>query len=153
VLVAPRAPGHLVPLVAVAAACAPDLDLLPIVHGAPHRGVTHSVGAAVLAGLATFALAALRAPRARAAELGLVVLAAWSSHLVLDWLGADSRLPFGLMLFWPFSREFHVAPFPVFMDVGREISWRVMGHNLIAAAWEAALLVPALVAVRRARRA
>ena len=114
-----------------------------------HRGASHSVGAAALAGVAVYALARLRGAAGAAARLGLLACAGWLSHLLLDWLGSDSRAPFGIMALWPFDRSYFVAPFPVFLDVGRELTWRTMGQNMVAAAWESVLLLPLLWLTRR----
>src|SRR5262245_21676554 len=56
-----------------AAACAPDLDFLWGRHGAE----THSVGAAVVAALATLALT-----RGRDVGLAVAVGLAWSTHVL-----------------------------------------------------------------------
>lgn len=103
-------------------------------------------------GLVVFIAARLRLPSGPAARLGLVGAAAWSSHVVLDWLGSDSRLPLGIMALWPVTQAFFVAPFPVFMDVGRELSWVALMHNSVAMAWEIVLLLPLLRFARRAAR-
>lgn len=133
------------------AACAPDLDLVLNVTLGPHhhRGPSHSVGAAVAAGLLVFALACWRGSARAAARLGLLAGAGWLSHVALDWLGSDSRAPYGIMALWPFSRSFFVAPFPLFLDVGRELTWRTMRDNTVAAAWESVLLCPVLWLARR----
>ncbi len=135
----------------MAFACAPDLDLLLHLVAGPqyHRGPSHSLGAAAVAGLVVFWAARLFGPGAAAARLGLLAGAGFLSHVVLDWLGSDSRAPFGIMALWPFSQAYYVAPFPVFLDVGRELTWTTMGHNTLAAAWESVLLLPVLWLVRR----
>lgn len=84
--------------------------------------------------------------------MGFVAGSAWLSHVVLDWLGSDSRPPLGLMALWPLSDAFFVAPFPVFMAIGRELSWGTLMHNTVAMAWESVLLVPLLAATRRTGR-
>jgi len=148
------ASGHLASVVAVVGACAPDLDLLLPVFGfaSQHRGPSHSLGAAAIAGLVVFAVGRPFIPSRAAALLALVMSAGWTSHLVLDGLGADSRLPLGLMALWPVSREYFVSPFPIFMDVTRELSWPVMRHNLVAMLWEIVLLTPTLLLAQRSRR-
>jgi membrane-bound metal-dependent hydrolase YbcI (DUF457 family) len=114
-----------------------------------HRGPSHSVGAAALAGLAVFGVTRLRQDARSAARLGLVAGVAWLSHVLLDWMGADSRAPFGIMALWPFDRSYFIAPFPVFLDVGRDLTWSTMGQNMVAAAWESVLLLPLLWLTRR----
>lgn len=116
---------------------APDLDLLI----GRHSMETHSVGAAVLAGGVA---AVLRWPIA-ATRLRIFVIAAlvWSTHPMLDALGADTSPPLGVMMFWPFSRE-HVMFEPVFHPISRR--WWLSGFitgNLEAIARELVILGPA----------
>ncbi len=106
----------------------------------------------MLAGCAVFLLARLWGAAAPATRLAVAVGMGWLSHVLLDWLGSDARLPLGIMALWPFSDVYYAAPFPIFMDVGREISWRTFRHNLVAMAWEWVLLVPMLLAARHIRR-
>ncbi len=63
---------------------APDLDLL--FHD--HRGPAHSLGAAILVALAMSLLT-------RNLRWGLAAGLAWTSHVILDWLGNDSSPPIG----------------------------------------------------------
>jgi membrane-bound metal-dependent hydrolase YbcI (DUF457 family) len=131
-------------LVAVAA-MAPDLDLLfRFVDGRNHhQAETHSIGAAVLAGLATVLVAKLAGGRAPLA-LGLVVAAGWLTHPLLDYFGNDTHPPIGLMALWPFDRGFYKSPWIVFMDIGRTLDWRTVRHNVVAIAWELLVLTPFL---------
>lgn len=128
-------------MVAVAAALAPDLDLLlRYVDGRNHhQGPSHSIGMAVLAGLAVAAFS----PRARL-HLGLAAALGWASHVLLDYLSRDTRPPIGLMALWPFSTHHYKFPAPVFLDIGRTLGWATVRANLLAGAWELALLVPLL---------
>jgi inner membrane protein len=128
-------------LIIAALGLAPDLDLLI----GRHSMETHSVGAAVLAGAVA---AAFRWPIA-ATRLRIFVTAAlvWSTHPVLDALGADTSPPLGVMMFWPFSRE-HVMFETVFHPISRR--WWLPGFvtgNLEAIARELVILgTAALVA-------
>ncbi len=124
----------------------PDLDLLAGVH----RTVTHSIGAVVLAGMAAFLVT-----RGRWPAIAVGVMAAWGSHLLLDWLGADMSPPAGLMALWPFTSSYYQSPFGFFDAISRrywlpdEFIW----HNLRAVAKEAVVLAPvAWLASRWARR-
>jgi inner membrane protein len=124
-------------LIIVALGLAPDLDLLI----GRHSMETHSVGAAVLAGAVA---AAFRWPIG-ATRFRIFVTAAivWSTHPVLDALGADTSPPFGVMMFWPFSRE-HVMFETVFHPISRR--WWLPGFvtgNLEAIARELVILGPA----------
>lgn len=144
------------------AAILPDLDLLTSVH----RGPTHGVGAAVLAGAVAwawcaFAQSGTRSPRrpvvrgegrARAGgppwRFGLAVGAAWGTHTLLDWLGADTSPPIGLMALWPFSRGYYASHLDLFLAVSRRY-WRpdFLALNLHAIAREIVLLAPLAAAV------
>ena len=68
---------------------APDLDLAFVAH----RTVTHSIGAVVVVTVLAAAFAATsRRPIVRIASM---CAAAYGSHLLLDWLGADYYPPRG----------------------------------------------------------
>jgi hypothetical protein len=131
-------------------AIAPDLDLL--VHD--HRGMSHSLGVAVLAGLAASAAAAppLRRDRLR---WGLAVALAWASHVALDWLSNDTRPPIGVMALWPFTRDYYKAPIEIFPAVSRHY-WetRFWIYNAKALIVEVAILGPiaALIVIFGGRR-
>lgn len=144
-----------VPAAVPAAACvllalAPDADIL---FGA-HRAVTHSLGAVFIVG----ALAALAAWRLRlpVRASALVCSAVWASHIVLDWLGHDSRAPIGIMALWPLSDAYFSSGFDVFADVSRRY-WNLdefVFRNARSVAREVALLAPlaAVAGVLRRRR-
>jgi hypothetical protein len=131
-------------VVAAVAACAPDLDFL----WGRHSMETHSVGAAVLATLAAWAIW-------RDRRLALAVGLAWLSHVLFDWLGSDDTPPLGVMALWPLTSTFYFADAFVFEAISRrywlENFWR---HNLWAVASEILILLPVLAAVVwwRARR-
>ena len=72
---------------------------------------THSLGAAVLAGLAVLAWTRGRGAGWRSSCL------AWASHVLFDWLGSDDTPPLGVMALWPFTPEFYFAH-----------AYRVRGH-------------------------
>jgi membrane-bound metal-dependent hydrolase YbcI (DUF457 family) len=136
----------------VGAAVAPDLDLLfKLVDGRNHHNnETHSLGAALLAGL----LAALVLPWLRLARplaLAGVLSVAWASHVLLDYLNRDTHPPIGIMAFWPWTRAYFKIPWPLFLDIGRTLEWATVWNNLAAAAWEACVLLPLLWAAFRFR--
>ena len=121
----------------------PDVDLLAGVH----RGPTHGLGAAFIAGLAALAIT-------RNLRLSVAASAAYASHTLLDWLGSDSSAPIGLMALWPLSREHYASDLHVFYSVSRRY-WMpgFVMHNVRALAWELLILVPALaVVIARSRR-
>jgi hypothetical protein len=133
--------------VAVVAAVAPDLDLLlRFVDGRNHhQAESHSIGAALLAAAAV-ALGARMAGWPHALGLGLVAGAGWGSHLLLDYLGRDTHPPIGLPLLWPFAPGYFKFPWPLFMDIGRTLSWHTVRHNALAVAWETVFMLAILLA-------
>lgn len=139
--------------VLAAAALAPDLDLLI----GDHRGISHSFGAAVAAGVVAAALWSVFVPSARGRDtlrVAVCVTLAWASHVVLDWLSNDTRPPIGVMALWPFTSEYFKSSIEIFPPVSRR--WgdtRFWSHNVWAAFVELALLVPvAWVLTRVVRR-
>ena len=139
-------------VVMAAAALAPDLDLLfRFVDGRNHhQAETHSVGAAVLAGLAVALCAAARG-WTRPARLGAAASLGWLSHLGLDYLGRDTHPPIGLLALWPLDSGYYKFPWPIFLDIGRTLDLHTLGHNGLALAWEACVLCPLLVFAWRLR--
>jgi inner membrane protein len=116
---APRRPLRPLVLLAVVMANVPDLDFLPgILVGMPtlyHQGVTHSLAAAALASfVGAIVLRHLGLPFGAAFRVGL---AAYASHLALDLVGPDARLPFGIPLFWPLSDAHFLSPVPLLPGV------------------------------------
>jgi membrane-bound metal-dependent hydrolase YbcI (DUF457 family) len=103
----PRRDGAAAAILA-AVAIAPDLDLLFY----DHRGVSHSVGAALIAGAIAWLMT--RQPR-----WALAVTLAWSSHILLDWMSHDTRPPLGVMALWPVTREYYKAGIEVFPAISR----------------------------------
>jgi membrane-bound metal-dependent hydrolase YbcI (DUF457 family) len=137
-LSAPRAPiGHALRhtvVVAALAAMLPDLDFL----WGRHNMETHSLGAAMAAGLLVLAIT-----RGRRWRLAVIVTAAWASHVLFDWLGSDDTPPLGVMALWPFSSAFHFANAFVFEAISRRY-WLAgfWAHNLWAVLSEVLLLAP-----------
>jgi membrane-bound metal-dependent hydrolase YbcI (DUF457 family) len=139
-------------LLVVGASLLPDADLLfRFVDGRNHHNnETHSLGAALLAGLLgalVFPRLGLLRPRVLAAATSL----AWASHVLLDYLNRDTNPPIGIMALWPWTRAHYKVPWPIFLDIGRTLEWQTLVHNLVAAAWEGALLAPLLWAALRYR--
>ena len=123
-----------------AIAMVPDIDLLFNWH----QGPTHSLGAAVMAGLAVGAVT--RRPR-----LGVAAACAYASHFLLDWLGADTMPPFGVMALWPLSHEHHLSRLDVFAGVQRTYTPGFWTYNIKAVARELLILVPLFWLVYRMR--
>ena len=126
-------------VVCAALAAAPDLDLLLPV---PHRAVTHSVGA--VAFVALFAAAMAVKSRRPVGKLTLMCAAAYASHLLLDWLGADHYAPEGIRALWPLSGGYYISHLDVFRETARRFltSESVMAQNAKAVAQEVAILGP-----------
>jgi len=123
-------------LILAAVGVAPDLDLLIGRHGME----THSVGAAVIvAALAAWQRWPVASTRVR---IFLTIAVAWFTHPLLDAHGTDGSAPYGVMMFWPFSRE-HVSLVSIFDPISRR--WWLPGfvtNNLLAALREVLLLGP-----------
>jgi hypothetical protein len=130
----------------IVAAILPDIDFL----WGRHNMETHSLGAAVLAGLVVLAVSRGRRPR-----LALAVSVAWASHVLFDWLGSDAMAPVGVMALWPMSTDFFFAHVYLFEAVERR-TWLpdFWSRNLWAVGREVALLGPlaAFAAWRRRPR-
>ena len=108
---------------------------------------THSVGAAVLAGLAVLAWT-----RGRNPWLALAVTLAWSSHILFDWLGSDDTPPLGVMAFWPLTSKFYFADAFIFEAISRRY-WlsNFVPHNAWAVLKEVLILGPLFLLLRAFR--
>jgi hypothetical protein len=126
------------PFTAAAVATLPDLDILVNAH----RNISHSLGAAAMAG----SLAALVAVwwKLPAARVTAVCFLGYASHVLLDWLGKDSASPAGLPALWPLTGAYLVSGLDLFDEVSRRY-WRfdefVIG-NLWSVARELVILGP-----------
>jgi inner membrane protein len=128
-------------------AAAPDLDLL---FRGYHRSFTHSL-TAVLIVLIIAAAVTGRVTRLRQGYGGhdrwrfaIVCACAYASHLLLDWLGADTLPPLGLQLFWPYVRDYFVSGLNVFAETERRqpFSEPTLVKNFWAVAREIAIMAP-----------
>lgn len=138
-------------LLAVSAACLPDLDLIPshLLTGnlaRLHSGPTHSFGFALLAGAVAYA--ALRKV-AHKVDLALVVMLAVTSHVLVD-LATGPELglsrSYGVPLFWPLDAERLKLPFTLFMGVKHgSVSIWFTWVNLRVALLEVAMFAPPLL--------
>ncbi len=121
------------------AGCLPDLDFL----WGRHSMETHSLGAALLAGLLAWLW--------RGGRIGwrgaLAIVVAWASHVVFDWLGSDDTPPLGVMALWPATSTFYFAHAYVFEAISRRY-WLAgfWAHNLWAVTTEVLILGPVLAA-------
>ena len=137
----------------VAAANAADLDLLfRFVDGRNHhQAETHSIGAALIAALLVW-VAGRALHRPRSGALALASGAAWLTHLLLDYAGADTHPPIGILALWPFDSGYYKIPWPLFLDIGRTLEWATVRHDVLAVGWETLVLGPLLLASWRWRR-
>jgi inner membrane protein len=127
----------------------PDMDLLLGMHSGP----THSVGAAALVGAVALATAVAWA-FPRPGRFAVACLAAYGSHVLLDWLGTDASPPLGIMAFWPFSRAYYESDLHVFMAISRRYyqGWVFVEQNVRALGLEVAFLAPVFLLVFVFRR-
>jgi len=75
--------------------------------------------------------------------------AAYGTHLLLDWLGADNYPPFGIQAFWPFSDGWFISGITIFTQTARQQLWTSasMVKNITAIVQELAILGPAVIAL------
>jgi hypothetical protein len=79
--------------------------------------------------------------------------AAYASHTLLDWLGADTSTPRGLMALWPASQAYFVSGLDLFNSVDRRY-WMpgFLRANSIAVGRELLILGPmAVLSIRKSR--
>lgn len=133
-------------------AALPDIDLLymPI-----HRSVTHSVPVAILVTIISVVVTGqvIRGQTPISWRFGLAIGLAWSSHVLMDWLGADANPPYGIQMFWPFSDRWYFSGWNVFPGTERRdwLGRRAMLINLRAALTELGIMGSIAVAALAAR--
>lgn len=143
---------------ALISANAPDLDFLPGIlignEGLYHRGPSHSVGAAVLYGLAAglvvfvFTRSHWKARRAFSVGGGLVLL-----HLVLDIFVRDPGEPYGIELLWPLTDAYYYSSIYLFPNLSRHpFDLSVVGRAIPVVLTETAILVPFVFLAAHLRR-
>lgn len=113
-----------------------------------HNRETHSLGAAIIAGLIVYAWK-------KDLRLAVAAALAWSTHVLFDWLGSDDTPPLGVMALWPLNSNFYFANAFVFEAISRRY-WldNFLTHNAWAVTKEIVMLGPlAFIAFRwRGRR-
>jgi inner membrane protein len=148
---------------AVLIANAPDLDFLPgLALGAPtvfHRGLTHTLGAAVLLTASVWLVAAWRRAE-RPWWWAAFAAVAYGSHLLVDWMTVDAVPPFGIQLLWPLDGRWLHAPFDLFGEIivdgtGREAFLRSLVSPVALLAWmrEIGIVLAVVASVQVARAA
>jgi inner membrane protein len=128
-----------------------DVDLfLPV----PHRGPLHSLAAAVVVGIVALVIVRLSRSPHHPSRLALGVGAAYASHVLLDWMGADSSTPRGLMALWPLTSDYFISDVTVFRAISRRY-WlaNFWWGNTLAVLQELAVLGPAVALIAWRRRA
>jgi hypothetical protein len=79
---------------------------------------------------------------------GCLFLAAYGSHLLLDWLALDTGPPIGIPLFLPFSEVHFMSPVTFFSDVYKGMTNATFfeelfcRHNLMTIAGELKIMGP-----------
>ena len=144
------AAGWQLPVACAVGAVLPDVDLL---YMPTHRTATHSIPVAVLLTIVAVAVTGWVNPirdwcisrfgsGSRTFLVGLAFGLAWSSHILLDWLGADANPPYGVQAFWPFSDRWFFSGLDIFPGTQRRdpLSTRAMLINLRAALQETLLM-------------
>ncbi len=127
-----------------ALAAAPDLDLLlhKTLLGEFHRTATHSVTAVALV-LIIGVLVTGKVTRRRSRWWAVVFAAAWGTHLLMDWLGADPSRPPGQQLLWPFSDRYFISGIDFFPSTERNFHGeKFLIRNMIAGVTELAVGIP-----------
>jgi membrane-bound metal-dependent hydrolase YbcI (DUF457 family) len=145
------------PVVCAAAAALPDIDLL---YMPTHRTATHSVPVAVLLTIVAVGVTGWVNPirewlrrrfgvQTQTSVVGLACGLAWSSHVLLDWLGADANPPYGVQAFWPFLDTWFYSGLDLFPGTQRRqpFSSRALLINLRAAVQETLIMGAVLLAV------
>lgn len=136
---------------------APDLDFVPgALMGMPnlfHHGISHSLGAGVLFSLMVTFLIGRKENLYK--RLFLICFSLYCSHLFLDYVSVDGRLPIGIPLFWPLSNEYLIFPHPILppilhssldhATIGQFLDGFFSVHNLWVALLELAAMVPFLL--------
>ncbi len=137
-----RAGGGLT-LLCAALGALPDLDLVL----SRHRAITHSVGAILVVSIIAIGVTGwVTRSRPMIVRVTLMCAAAYGSHLLLDWLGVDTRMPYGLQALWPFGDNWYISGLDLFPQTERRefFSMAALRINLFATAYEAAVLLPVL---------
>jgi membrane-bound metal-dependent hydrolase YbcI (DUF457 family) len=142
--VAPGVPPADLNMPALTVVCAllatlPDLDLL---YQPLHRTATHSLLSAAVVTIVATVVTGWVTPGSGALRMGILCGLAWSSHLLLDWMGTDTNPPRGIQLFWPFSDRWFIAGWDLFPPTERRdpLSAATLARNARTAAYEIAVL-------------
>lgn len=98
----------------------PDVDFLfGFLIGRPgafHRGITHTLLAAIVFGLGAGTFVWWRR-QDRWWPATLLCGAAYASHLLVDAFTIDQRGPAGAQFFWPLSAAYYISPVTIFGEI------------------------------------
>ena len=136
----------------------PDLDVLPglLVGDANkfHRHyLSHSIGASMIFGALIAAIFSFLKQKPFMIHF-FVFSCVCFSHVIIDFLNEDTRPPFGVPMFWPFTSEYIISPKPIFFSVhkiGRSdlfFQSVFLMQNFWVALREIVIIVPILTLVR-----
>jgi len=111
---------------------------------------THSLFAMLL----VFMIAAAVTGQVTRWRTATLCAAAYGSHLLLDWLGADNMPPRGIQLFWPISGRWFISNLDIFRETARQhfLTPAIIRQNAIAVAQEIAIMAPIVALLWWARR-
>jgi len=122
-----------------------------------HHGMTHSfvfgIIVSSIVGLLYYAI-----KRESFFKMSIFMFLTYSSHLIMDYFGKDTRFPFGEQLFWPISDEYFLSSFYIFNDVHKASSSDIFfqslfsWHNLATIIQEILILTPILILIEYIRK-
>lgn len=136
-----RRAGNGLTLTCAVLAALPDADLLLRTH----RTMSHSVGAVIVVGVVGGAWAALASGAKRPiARVALMCAAAYATHILLDYLAADTVSPIGIQALWPFSNGWYISGWDLFRQTERRhfFSLATIWINTLASLQELLILAP-----------
>lgn len=115
--------------------------------------MTHSLSAVVLVLLAAMAVTFRRTGRVNW-RISVACAMALATHVLTDYLGADPGKPPGLQLLWPWSQEWFLSDWTIFLATERKypLSAFAISVNTMALARELLVLGPICVLMLLRRR-
>jgi len=132
----------------------PDIDFLfGFVVGKPnlyHHGFTHSFVFVICIGVAGAWLLSLK-NRKMFRFYTIMFISSGVSHLIFDLLTIDGTAPLGAPVLWPFTNDYFIFPFLVFLDVHRAdnsaqfIQSMLNMHNLRTVMQEIFIITPVIL--------
>jgi len=139
----------------VFAANAPDLDFIPGIFIGDankfHHGISHTLGFSILFALGMYVISKFK----RKKDF-MIFFLLYFGHVLIDFLAADTSPPFGVMLFWPFTKRYFICPYSIFLDIHKAtLSGLFDLHNLMAIVWEMIIFSPIiilLIIIRKIKR-